>query len=259
LVWNGIFLDFYLARELNLYCAIHQGQSLVASQYCRESFMVRVYAVNIRDIVVNPEWLRFVSDHKHQRLYGIRDPKSLVQNLTGDLLVRFLAIQYLGVSNQHLLFQTTEFGKPYLVTSTRPFHFNLSHSGHWVICAVDQSPVGIDVQLMEPIDLNLVKSVLAPKDYRHYLNLPPQQRLDYFYDLWTMSESLLKLSGQGLSDVPVVMQIDQLKKQSAYYQRYELEPEYRLAACTLSNHFEPSLFHVNLISIVQELYKSHQI
>lgn len=216
--------------------------------------MVKVYAVNIRGIVINPEWLSFVSDHKRQRLYGIRDPQSLAQTLTGDLLIRFLAIQYLGVNNQNLLFQTTEFGKPYLVTSNQPFHFNLSHSGHWVICAVDQSPVGIDVQLMESIDLNLAKNVLTPQDYRHYLKLSPEQRLDYFYDLWTLRESLLKLTGQSLSN-PVSMQIDPLEKQSVYYQRYQFEPEYCLAACALSNQFEPALFYINIISIVRELSK----
>lgn len=221
--------------------------------------MVRVYAVNIRGIVVNPEWMRFVSDHKRQCLYRMRDPQSMVQTLTGDLLVRFLAIQYLGVSNQNLLFQTTEFGKPYLATSNQPFYFSLSHSGHWVVCAIDQNPVGVDAQLMESIDTNLAKSVLSPQAYLDYLNLSPQQRLDYFYNLWTMRESSLKLTGQGLSDASVIKPIDQVENKSMYYWYYELEPDYRMTACTLSNHFDPALFHVNLMSIVQELYKSHHI
>jgi len=220
--------------------------------------MVKVYAVDIRDIDFAPQWLKFVSGHKRQRFYGMRDSQSMNPTLIGDLLIRFLAIQYLGVSNQNLLFKTTEFGKPYLAESNQPFHFNLSHSGHWVVCAIDQSPVGIDVQLMEPIDFNLAKNVLPLPAYRHYLNLPPAQQLGYFYDLWTRRESMLKLTGQGLSD-PMADPIDQLEKQSMYFKYYKLEPEYRLAACALSNQFESALLHVDVIGMVRDLSKSLQM
>lgn len=213
--------------------------------------MVKVYAVDIRDIVIDSEWLKFVSDHTRQRLRSIRHPQNMSQTLIGDLLIRSLAVQYLGVNNQNLLFETTELGKPYLVTSNQPFHFNLSHSGQWVVCAVDQNPVGIDVQMMETIDLDLVKNVLSPQMYRHYVNLTPEQQLDYFYNFWTLHESYLKLTGQGLSDL-VAMPADQFEKQ--YYQRYELEPGYRLAACSFSNQFESGLVYVDAFSIIRKLY-----
>lgn len=213
--------------------------------------MVKVYAVNIKDIIVDPEWVRFVSEHMRQRLCGIRHPQTLIQTLIGDLLIRFLAIQYLGVNNRDILFETNEFGKPYLAASNKPFHFNLSHSGQWVVCAVDQNPVGIDAQLMEPIDLDLVKNVLSPQMFRHYMNLTPEQQLDYFYDFWTLHESYLKLTGQGLSDL-VAVPTDQFEKQ--YYQRYELELGYRLAACSFSDQFESSLSYVYVSAIIPELY-----
>jgi 4'-phosphopantetheinyl transferase len=218
--------------------------------------MVKVYAVDIRDIVIDLEWLKFVSDYKRQRLRSIRHPQTMSQILIGDLLIRSLAVQYLGVNNQSLLFETNEFGKPYLVTSNQPFCFNLSHSGHWVVCAVDQNPVGIDVQLMEPIDLNLVKNVLSPQGFNYYLNLAFEQRLEYFYDFWTSHESYLKLTGQDLSNL-VTISTDQFEKR--YYKRYELEPEYRLAVCSDSNQFESDLFCVDIIDIVGDLQKSLRV
>lgn len=217
--------------------------------------MVKVYAVNISGIVVDPEWFRLVSEHKRQRLCTISDPQTLTQTLLGDLLIRFLAVKYLGVSNQNLLFSTTEFGKPYLVTGNQPFHFNLSHSGHWIVCAIDRNPVGIDVQLKEPVDIDLVKNILSPLACRHYLALLPEQQLDYFYDLWTLHEGYIKLTGEGLAD-PIAAPIDQLQNQAVFYRKYELESAYCLAACSFSNQFEPALFHIEGKSLVGELAKS---
>lgn len=216
--------------------------------------MVKVYAVNISGIVVDPEWFRLVSEHKRQRLCTISNPQTLTQTLLGDLLIRFLAVTYLGVSNQNLLFSTTEFGKPYLVTGNQPFHFNLSHSGHWIVCAIDQNPVGTDVQLKEPVDLDLVNNILSPPAYRHYLDLLPEQQLDYFYDLWTMNESCLKLTGHGLSN-PIAAPLDQVQNQSMVYQKYKLESAYSLTVCSFFNQFDSALFYIEGKSLAGQLVK----
>jgi 4'-phosphopantetheinyl transferase len=215
--------------------------------------MVKVYATNIKDIVIDPEWLRFVSDNMRQRLGKIRHFQTYAQTLIGDLLIRYLAIQYARVDNQDLLFATTESGKPYLANANQPFHFNLSHSGHWVVCAVDKGPVGIDVQLMEPIDPDLAKSVLSPQAFQQYQHISPDERIDYFYGFWTLHESYLKLTGQGLSDSAIMLK-DQFEKR--IYRRYYLEPEYRLAACSYENQFESDLYFINVMELILRLSMS---
>lgn len=217
--------------------------------------MVKVYTADINGIAIEPEWLKLVSEPKRQRLYGIRHTRSMALTLCGDLLVRFLAMQSLGISNRDLLFQATATGKPCLLNSPQPFCFNLSHSGHWVTCAIDQDPVGIDVQFMEPVSLELAENVLPISSYRFYLHLSPQQQRDYFYDLWTRHESSRKLTGQGLSD-PIAAPLDQFEKQPLCYRRYDFDPEYCLMVCALSNHFTPALFHIDVNDMVKKLSAS---
>lgn len=214
--------------------------------------MVKVYAVHLQKVKIEPEWLTLVSAPKRRRLARIHDSLSLAQSLVGDLLVRFLAVQHLEVSNRNLLFKTTDLGKPYLANPSHSFHFNLSHSGHWVMCAVDQSPVGIDVQQMEPIDHNLARNILTPPAYRRYLELLPERRLEYFYDLWTLRESRQKLTGQGMT-VPLDLPVNQHENVPLCYRRYEFDPAYRMAVCALSNELEPVLFFVDVVSMIQQL------
>lgn len=218
--------------------------------------MVRVYAVNIKDAVIDREWLKYVSEEKKQRLSRMRHPQSLAHSLIGDLLVRYLIMQYLGVSNQDLHFATNQYGKPYLVDPPKSFHFNLSHSGHWVVCAVGPVPVGIDVQLMEPIDIAFAQEVMTPQAYEHYLSLPPSEQLDYFYNLWTRQESFLKLAGKGMKEIPLLGEANSLMMNSVFHYWYKLESGYSLTACAADNQFEPFLNHLNAIAITSSFTTS---
>lgn len=218
--------------------------------------MVKVYAVTIKDAAIDRAWLQYVSAEKRQRLSRIREPQSFAHSLIGDLLVRYLAVQYLGLSNEDLHFRTNQYGKPYLLAPPRPFHFSLSHSGCWVVCAVGQNPVGVDVQLMEPVDDNFAQKVMTPEAYEHYLSLPHPQKLDYFYELWTLQESYLKLIGEGFANkqLGILSHHDSLlpDDNNLHFQVGNLESNYKLAVCTRSVSFELALSHVGLEYILQK-------
>lgn len=89
-------------------------------------------------------------------------------------------------------------GKPYLLDHP-DLHFNLSHSGPWVLCALHGAPVGIDVEAVPDQDLLPAPSILAPEELQLLAHLAPRDARDFFYRVWTLKESLLKALGTGLS------------------------------------------------------------
>jgi len=93
---------------------------------------------------------------------------------------------------------TGPWGKPRLAGRPR-LHFSLSQAGRWVLCAVHDRPVGIDVakegqRLELPADL-----VMDPEELHHFAGLPAAEGRAFFFRLWTLKESLLKALGTGLS------------------------------------------------------------
>ena len=88
------------------------------------------------------------------------------------------------------------FGKPYL--AQRPdVHFNVSHSGTLVVCAVGEAPVGADVETRGGYDAG-VAQMCFQGDELDWLAAEPD--VDYaFTRLWTRKEAYLKLLGTGLS------------------------------------------------------------
>ena len=95
---------------------------------------------------------------------------------------------------------TNSYGKPYL--SYYPdFQYNISHSGNWVVAAVSDKSLGIDVEQIRDLDdfMDIAKRFYSEKEYVFLLEGEETTRLASFYDIWTKKESLIKAIGEGLS------------------------------------------------------------
>ena len=88
-------------------------------------------------------------------------------------------------------------GKPSLM-GCDAIHFNLSHCRDAAACAVSSCPVGIDVECIDRYDTELLPHVMNEDEQQLILNSPYPDVA--FVRLWTMKESLLKCTGQGISD-----------------------------------------------------------
>jgi 4'-phosphopantetheinyl transferase len=93
-----------------------------------------------------------------------------------------------------LRFTLGENGKPYL-TDYPQVHFNLSHSGNRVMCAVSAHACGCDVEQIshKKKQIDMVIRCLAESEQR----LAAVSAV-HFYRIWTLKESILKLSGEGI-------------------------------------------------------------
>ena len=86
-------------------------------------------------------------------------------------------------------------GKPSL-RGCDGIHFNLSHCRDAAACVVASHPVGIDVECLDRYDENLLPYTMNEDEQRLILDSPYPDVA--FVRLWTMKESLLKFTGQGM-------------------------------------------------------------
>jgi len=106
----------------------------------------------------------------------------------GLLLIRHLNIQDEG----KILYG--QFGKPYLADGPE---FNLAHSGDWVVLAVSDVPVGIDIERIG--NRNVKKLARSFPEAEFGWLQEGENPSERFYTLWTMKESVMKATGRGLN------------------------------------------------------------
>ena len=94
----------------------------------------------------------------------------------------------------------TASGKPF-IPDREDFHFNLSHSGRWVVIAWASRPVGIDVEtlLMDESKENLARRFFHADEQAYLFSVSGEDRAKRFYEIWTKKESYLKYLGTGIN------------------------------------------------------------
>lgn len=181
-----------------------------------------------------------IAPEKKSRIERYVRHEDRLRGLLGDVLARYCLCERLGAANRELEFTLGPFGKPELA---RPggVHFNVSHSGDWVICGVDDEPIGVDVEAYKEIGLDIAERFFTPLEYEDILSKDGPQRQRHFYTLWTLKESYIKAEGKGLS-IPLQsfsirvrsgeagMAVDRLS--SYQFGIYELDSGHVAAACT---------------------------
>ena len=105
----------------------------------------RIIIADIEKISCNKEWIlsqiaqRYVE--KYQKHKRETDKKQ-------ELIAGYLLKEYLGVENDAQLVMNKN-GKPMLVDARK--HFNLSHSGKYVVLAIADQEVGIDIERLNVV------------------------------------------------------------------------------------------------------------
>ncbi|MBO5577237.1 MAG: 4'-phosphopantetheinyl transferase superfamily protein [Ruminococcus sp.] len=108
-----------------------------------------------------------------------------------------IALRDSGRSTADVTF--SEHGKPEL----NGICFNLSHSGHYAVCAVSDDTVGVDVEVMREFSPKLAKRVFTQQEISQAQQAYPGCDSNRILTrLWTIKESIMKYYGQGISLSP---------------------------------------------------------
>lgn len=95
------------------------------------------------------------------------------------------------------IFKTGKYGKAY-ISNYENIHFNLSHSGKMVLCAISDREVGADIEYIDPeIDLNIAKHYFYNSEYENIMNA--ENKPDEFFKYWVLKESYMKYTGLGMN------------------------------------------------------------
>ena len=121
--------------------------------------------------------------------YNIKSKESMCSRI----LLHYILKEKLRFDKYEAVFEKNK--KPYLVNNG--VYFNISHSGNSVACAVSQNEIGCDIQAKTEFNEKIAKRYFCQSEY-DLLQLT-KDKSAIFFKLWTLKESVLKFSGEGIS------------------------------------------------------------
>lgn len=193
-----------------------------------------VYITKIENNLLSWQYdklLRLVAPEKRERILRFHHYADAQRTLLGDILVRRLAQLRLGLPNNEINFITNEFEKPFLERHPE-FCFNVSHSGRYVACALDDCPVGIDIEEIKPVDLRVAKRFFTSDELAYVTAQAPEHQAEAFFSIWTKKESFVKRDGKGLSIPTQSFSVCKQTESGLYYHQVYAASDAIASVCT---------------------------
>ena len=188
------------------------------------------YKYDIRDLSENEynKWFSLMNESKRQKVDRFRFEDDKKRAVAGEMLARKAIALWCDVPAEEIIFGIGNNGKPF--AENTEIQFNISHSGNIVVCAVDDRPVGIDVEQIRNIELKIAKRIYADDELFYlfgfhpsnddFYTLPNAEMLLRFFELWTAKEAYLKYTGAGITENLKTLSVNPEKIQKEYIDDY---------------------------------------
>jgi len=226
--------------------------------------MVEVFAIKILKeenyFEVRKKLLSLLPESQVSNIQRFKRMADEQRSLLGEVLSRHIISRKTGIEFKDLKIEKSKKGKPNLL-SKQDIFFNISHSGQWVVSAIAENPVGIDVEeLKEPV-YRIAERYFSKVELEKLNQLSGATKQSCFFDLWTLKESYLKMLGKGLTKSLGSFSIignngefklleNSIVNNKVFFRQYNVDPLYKLSVCSLENNF---VSNVQLIVVDQLL------
>lgn len=174
-----------------------------------------LYNIRLSDKDLYTKWYAGMDPDRQRRVDGFRFENDKKLSVAADHLARVAIAEYCGIAPEQICFAADALGKPYAMGLD--VHFNVSHSGEYVLCAVDDAPIGVDIQQIRPISAHVMSRVCTPEELAFVWDTTTPQPgtvtdpavLHRFFQIWTAKEAYLKYLGTGIRTPMHTVQVSQ--------------------------------------------------
>jgi len=166
--------------------------------------------------------------------------------------LRLLLARYLNRQPAELIFEAGANKKPFIKNEV--LQYNVSHSGDWIVIAIANTPVGVDIEWINPaFDYHDITGEYFGAEEAAYI--AADKAHSRFFLLWTRKEALIKATAKGLDDdlklIPALdgehdMDTDILKSNVNWQScSFELAPGYLATVTTTGADSRLRFFEAN--------------
>jgi len=156
--------------------------------------LLKWYDIRKMDSSVCETVIKNTNAQRKSRIRGIAQEDDRKRTVAGELLAREMLGEKLGMDPWQVPLNWEDEGKPQV--EAEGVFCSVSHSGPYVVCAVAEVPVGVDVEVIRTADEKFMRRTCSDREMS-YIRYGDAGCFQRFWECWTAKESLFKLTGHG--------------------------------------------------------------
>ena len=152
--------------------------------------LYRIHIIHMDDPLQNQRLLELVSPKRREKVIRYRMPDDRKRSLGAGIILREI-LRENGLNESDLRYSENE--KPVADS----VFFNVSHAGDYVVGVSSDCEVGCDIEKIRKAPMEIAQRHFRATESA-YIDASTD-RDKAFFTLWTLKESYMKMTGQGLS------------------------------------------------------------
>ena len=154
---------------------------------------IKIYSLNISEVSSEDFtlWYSQMDEERKSSVDRLQNEDKRRSKIAADALCRKAISENCNVPCSDIVFGKTEKGKPF--TENADVHFNISHSGDIVVCAVSDKEIGTDIEKIRRINPRAAEKFASGKELEYIASAD-----NGFFRIWTLKEAYFKCIGTGL-------------------------------------------------------------
>lgn len=165
--------------------------------------MIQLYSLKMDRELKEPERqqiMNIVTPERKAKALRFRRFEDQCRGLATGLLESYVCRKEFGITNLAGKIELGEQGKPYIIGQEETdYHYNISHSGGWIVCGASRMALGVDVEQEAKYREQVVKRFFPEQEKNDILGRAEAERPKVFAEYWTMKESVMKYTGLGFA------------------------------------------------------------
>lgn len=152
-----------------------------------------IYSIDLNEVSAEEldKWFDSADPLKQESILNIQSEPKRQERIAADYLRKKAIADYCGIAQEKIEFDISIKGKP--LVKNLDVHFNISHSSGYVVCAVSDKEIGIDIEKIREINPRAAEKFASPQEIEYIRNSK-----NGFFEIWTLKEAYFKCIGTGL-------------------------------------------------------------
>lgn len=134
---------------------------------------------------------------KKEKIDKYKHYKTKATSIIGEIILKELLSKY-NFSYNNLDYYINNYGKPYIKNSY--LYFNISHSFDYIITAISQKEIGIDIEKIRKTLLNTINH-FATENEKKYILSSKNNIEERIFKIYTLKEAYFKMIGSNLNNI----------------------------------------------------------
>ncbi|MBE6114765.1 MAG: 4'-phosphopantetheinyl transferase superfamily protein [Erysipelotrichaceae bacterium] len=143
------------------------------------------------------EFLKLIRQDKRERIAKILRKEDQYRSILGEILLIKLLKEF-NIEYNSIHITTNQYGKPYI--QDLDVYYSISHSHEYVICAISNKEIGIDIEKIRHIAPVTLKQYATTNEIEYITSIDKLYERRCF-EIFTLKESYFKCMGCDLREI----------------------------------------------------------